>query len=253
MADPKLRFKRSSVPGKIPTESQVPLGEIAINTYDGKVFASKNVGVGTTVYVVNPWNVGAGTDAYNINFTAGNVGIGSTLPSSKLSISGSVNVSGIVTALAFVGDGSGLTNISGQSGVTRNIDTYTATEGQTSFPATYSIVNGIAYVDVYLNGAKLSETQFTATNETSIELIEGASLDDVIEIIGLSSLNLIGAEVGIATAGGTVGTGVTLIDFRGAGISTVTVASGIATINITGGGGGTSTPDISPVMMGMIF
>ncbi len=61
-----------------------------------------------------------------------------------------------------------------------------------------------------------------------------------------------GTSLGIATAGGTVGTGVTLIDFRGPGISAVTVSSGIGTINITGGGG-SSTPDISPVMMGMIF
>ena len=60
--------------------------------------------------------------------------------------------------------------------------------------------------------------------------------------------------LGIATAGGTVGTGVTLLYFRGAGISTVTVSNGTGTINIIGGSGSsTSTPDISPVMMGMIF
>ncbi len=53
------------------------------------------------------------------------------------------------------------------------------------------------------------------------------------------------AGVGIRTAGGTVGTGVTLIDLRGAGISTVTVSSGIGTINITGGGGGGSQLSIS--------
>lgn len=111
MADPKLRFKRSSVPGKIPNETNVPLGEIAINTYDGKVFASKNVGIGTTVYVVNPWNVGVGTDAYDINFTVGNVGIGSTLPSSKLSIIGDANVTGVVTASSFYGLGTNLTGI----------------------------------------------------------------------------------------------------------------------------------------------
>ena len=50
------------------------------------------------------------------------------------------------------------------------------------------------------------------------------------------------AGVGIATAAGTVGTGVTLIDFRGAGISTVTVSSGIATVNIEGGAGGGFSP-----------
>ena len=60
-----------------------------------------------------------------------------------------------------------------------------------------------------------------------------------------------GSTLGVATAGGTVGTGVTLLDFRGAGISTVTVSSGIATINIEGGG--SSTPEISSVMMSMIF
>jgi hypothetical protein len=70
-------------------------------------------------------------------------------------------------------------------------------------------------------------------------------------VVTSSSGTLI-SGVGIATAGGSVGTGVTLLDFRGAGISTVTVSSGIGTINITGGGG-SSTPDISPVMMGMIF
>ena len=47
-----------------------------------------------------------------------------------------------------------------------------------------------------------------------------------------------GMGVGIATAGGTVGSGATILDFRGPGISTITVSAGIATINITGGGGG---------------
>jgi len=56
------------------------------------------------------------------------------------------------------------------------------------------------------------------------------------------------AGVGIRTAGGTVGTGVTLLDLRGAGISTVTAAAGIATVNITGGsGGGGASVSISTV------
>ena len=57
--------------------------------------------------------------------------------------------------------------------------------------------------------------------------------------------------IGIATEGGTVGTGATVLDFRGAGISTVTVSSGIGTIFIEGGeggGGGASvtTSDTAP-------
>jgi hypothetical protein len=38
--------------------------------------------------------------------------------------------------------------------------------------------------------------------------------------------------VGIATQSGLIGIGATVIDFRGSGISTVTVSSGIATVNI---------------------
>ncbi len=41
--------------------------------------------------------------------------------------------------------------------------------------------------------------------------------------------------VGINTEGGVVGTGATILDFRGSGISTTTVSAGIATIYIEGG------------------
>ena len=59
MADPKIKFKRSSVAGKVPTTAQLPLGELAINTYDGKLFLQRDtggVGVGTTVVEVGAEN-----------------------------------------------------------------------------------------------------------------------------------------------------------------------------------------------------
>ena len=43
MADPKIQIRRSSVPEKIPTTSQLSLGEIAINTYDGILYIKKDV------------------------------------------------------------------------------------------------------------------------------------------------------------------------------------------------------------------
>ena len=66
MATPIIKLKRSSVPGKKPTVNDLPLGELGLNTNDGKVYIQKDsVGIGSTVIVVNPWSVGVGSDTFN--------------------------------------------------------------------------------------------------------------------------------------------------------------------------------------------
>jgi hypothetical protein len=94
MAASIIRIKRSSVSGKIPSANDVPLGELALNTYDGKLYASKNVGIGTTVFAVNPWSVGLGSNTYNTFFTAGSVGIGTTDPTRTLDVNGDIRLRG---------------------------------------------------------------------------------------------------------------------------------------------------------------
>ncbi len=42
MAVNKIELKRSAVPGRIPTTSSLALGEIALNTYDGKLYFKQN-------------------------------------------------------------------------------------------------------------------------------------------------------------------------------------------------------------------
>jgi len=75
-----------------------------------------------------------------------------------------------------------------QQGI-RNRFIYQATAGQTSFSG--SDANSLSltypdgeYIDVYQNGILLKPaTDYTATSGTSVVLVTGASLNDVIEII----------------------------------------------------------------------
>jgi hypothetical protein len=46
-----VRLKRSAVAGKVPATSDLQLGELAINTYDGKVYLKKNDGSDAIVEV----------------------------------------------------------------------------------------------------------------------------------------------------------------------------------------------------------
>lgn len=51
-------------------------------------------------------------EAFNPSGTAVNVSYGATIPSGKtLTVNGNVNATGVVTATNFVGNGSGLTNL----------------------------------------------------------------------------------------------------------------------------------------------
>ena len=79
----KILLKRSGVSGSIPTTASIDLGELALNTYDGKAFMHKS---GSTDEVVQFVVAGSQT-------------------------SGSISVTGNVTAAGFVGSGVGLTGV----------------------------------------------------------------------------------------------------------------------------------------------
>ena len=76
-----IRLKRSTTAGSVPTTSDLSIGELAINVYDGKVFLRRSGSVDDIRQVVTN------------EFT------------------GSVAITGSLTATEFIGDGSGLTNL----------------------------------------------------------------------------------------------------------------------------------------------
>jgi len=62
MANPNIRIKRSAVPGKSPQVSDLPLGELGLNTYDAELFARRErAGIGTDIV-----RLGAGATVTNI-------------------------------------------------------------------------------------------------------------------------------------------------------------------------------------------
>jgi len=80
-----LKFKRSAVPDKIPSIADIDLGEIAINTYDGKLYTKKQVGGTQTIVEV-------GGDASNVDITGGTIN-GTTIGATTVATGGFTSVS----------------------------------------------------------------------------------------------------------------------------------------------------------------
>jgi len=57
-----ITLKRSSVQGKVPATTDIALGEIALNTYDGKLFIKRNVGGTESVVDISSAAVGGGSN-----------------------------------------------------------------------------------------------------------------------------------------------------------------------------------------------
>ncbi len=81
-----VKLKRTAVSGKIPTISNLQLGELAMNTYDGRIFFEKSSSEETIQEIL-------------------------TTNSHPFSITGSLYLNGAITASFFKGDGSQLTNL----------------------------------------------------------------------------------------------------------------------------------------------
>jgi hypothetical protein len=204
-------------------------------------------------------NITVSNQATTLNLSATGIGTITTLNSTSGTITNltSTNLTGTSgTITTFNSTNGSVTNLTGTAAT---ITTFNSTNGSvtnlTGTAATITTLSSTNGTITNLTGTAATITTLSSTNGTITNLTGTAATIGTVQISsgiitatsGIvtyfgdgSKLTNILSGVGVATAGGTVGTGATILDFRGAGISTVTVASGIATINITGGGGGGS-------------
>ena len=197
MADPKIKIRRSATPNKVPTTDQLQLGELAINTYEGKLYLEQDqaAGVGVTVVAVNPWSVGVGTTAYNTYFTAGRVGVGTTQPGYNLDVGGNINFSGnlyqnhtlfqsgsgvsgvgIKTAGGIAGLGATIIDFRGPGVTTAQYDSI-AGIGTIFFHSVTSGSGGEANQNAFSNVAVSGQTTVAADSETdTLTLVAGSNM-----------------------------------------------------------------------------
>jgi hypothetical protein len=76
---------------------------------------------------------------------------------------------------------------------------FTATGGQTTFTASYSV----GFVEVFVNGVLLNGGDYTATNGTSVVLGIAAGAGDIVETVAYNTVNVGSISVGQAISGGT--------------------------------------------------
>ena len=81
-----IKLKRSSTEGKIPTTSQLALGEIAINTFDGRIFFEKNDGSATIEQILTTDSITTGSITITGSLQTDNITIDNATISSDLDI-----------------------------------------------------------------------------------------------------------------------------------------------------------------------
>jgi hypothetical protein len=139
-----ILLKRSGVAGKTPTTSSLSVGEIALNTYDGKVFLHKSGSAESIEQIVVTNSITTGsitltqTGSFgeivvsnDVNVAGGVYVTGDIVGNGDIDIAGAVSAS-IVSASVFIGSGAQLTGVTASmrpDDFDFNSDPYTGTVG----------------------------------------------------------------------------------------------------------------------------
>ena len=168
-----IQFKRSSTQNDVPVVSDLALGEVAINTYHGRMYTEKNDGSAAIV------EIGSNPASLTINDAI-------TFPTSDGSANQVLQTNGSGTLSFATLGGSGI-----------SIFKYTITSNTTSITGNDDDSNSLSYTigseQVFLNGVKLVDggTDYTATNSTTITLAQNAINGDVVEVVAVTAADLV--------------------------------------------------------------
>ena len=168
-----IQFKRSSTQNDVPVVSDLALGEVAINTYHGRMYTEKNDGSAAIV------EIGSNPASLTINDAI-------TFPTSDGSANQVLQTNGSGTLSFATLGGSGI-----------SIFKYTITSNTTSITGNDDDSNSLSYTvgseQVFLNGVKLVDggTDYTATNTTTITLAQNAINGDVVEVVAVTAADLV--------------------------------------------------------------
>ena len=206
-----IKLKRSAVAGKVPTTAGLELGELAFNTYDGRMYAKKSVG-GTESIVTFSGSPASESTVYLYTATGDNTTVDFVLPTIPVSEQNVfVYLNGVLqhTSVFSLVSGNTLRFVTAPltsddievrviapesaSVVVRDYQQYVYSGLSSASQVTGADDNNltlsydIGKVEVYANGVRLvNGSDYLATNGTSIVLQGSQTITGIIEVVSLS-------------------------------------------------------------------
>jgi len=202
MAGTVVKIKQSAVAGRLPTHSAgstyIEQGELALNTADKKLYSKDSSGTifqiggggaaGANEIVTTDFTATNAQTTFSVTYDVSNDHVNVYYNGIKLSPDEYTNSNG-TTVVLDVGAITGATisievikalNLANGSDITEY--EFTATAGQTTFAISGGYNNLSSNIEVYINGVKIPSADFTATNDTSVVLGTGATVNDQVAI-----------------------------------------------------------------------
>ncbi len=220
-------LKRSALPGKVPDTGSLDLGEIAINTYDGRAFILKSGSTETIEHIVVTNSTTTGSISITQTGSFGEVVVqndinvsGSIYVTSDIISNGDLDILGsfsasLETGYLLVGNAAGRTIAVPTSSITTNINADTlATTGSNQFNGNQIVTGSITATSFIGDGSQLTNIvvddglpdnnwDFNIEDTTPINDFQTAS---VVYLIDFNNLELVGTEAGkIGWFGNTTG------------------------------------------------